>query len=295
MYGSIPPVLPLSARFAPPATYPPFYVTLTTETQVWYNRCFFNSGVLPSYSDTILINNLSLVMAAQSYSSHIIVLYPFVGSLIKHSIVPLRDLISAGIPDNYASNLVDSDCGTNKGVAFNGSNKGLRTGVHTTQLGALVSGGTPHGGLGWFERNFAGASPGLTTVPMGLRSQSNTNRWVLDLRNTSYFFSWGLPANFANVASAASNKHYYGEGSSITLRTLYQDGTSVATNTTSDAPPISFSDADIFLGGDFEGAANAFYKGTCGCAYITDGGLGSTNAAAFHTLLTTYIITATGR
>lgn len=106
---------------------------------------------------------------------------------------------------------------------------------------------------------------------------------------------WGAVANSAGILTGSgTNGHFYAERSSSTSRVIFKNGSTLASNTTSDATSGA-SEQNISVVGIRNGAAQLYWAGRCALAYMTDGTMGSTNAAAFDTLLRTYLFTPTGR
>lgn len=271
---------------------------LQPETQVWYSRIIKNGGTV-SNTDIAIADVLMTQINKASYRAKVTYLLPFIGNVIKASLVPLIDDSCFGIPRNYQGTgavFVDADCGTALGLkGKNGAN--LFIGIRPREIA-----GTNLLGVGYWERNL-NTGGGTTEVCGSYDPTTTSNRvGVLDLRTSGVntFFSCGNVTNRTTGGPVAGNHHYYGEKSSDSLRTLYVDGASSGTpNTTTDTEPQATPFNGYFaLMGCQEWPASTglqYNLGTCGAFYLTPGTLGATDAASFHTLLNTYLITATGR
>lgn len=195
-----------------------------------------------------------------------------------------HNTLSVGTPTNIGP-FANGDHSEATGLNSSGG-KYFNTLIKASQVGA---GG--NGGIAYWELSpdFSGA----TTEVAGSYDNSGGTRFVLDLRSTRKFFSWSNAGNAANINTAAVAGFYYGQRSSATLRELFVDGVSVATNTTSDAASGA-GDRNIILMG-----ANAplllTSKGRCGFFALTDGTLSSGNVADFDYIVRTFLMKPTRR
>lgn len=256
------------------------------EVTTWISRATA-LGATPITADKDILQALSVALAAESYSSHIIWLAPFVGSTIAEHLVPLRDTLAVGaMTNNGSSPFTDADCDTTTGIV-NSTEKNAYLG--TQVAGSAFTNGR-RGGLGFWERNLG---LGTNVEPMGYYT-SGGDRFVLDLRNNMQRFRWGNASGTeAGPGTTATNGHYYGQSTSDTLREIYKDGSSLGTNGTSSSVTNPSSDIVFVMG--CNQATDVPWKGRCAVAYLTDGALTSGNISALHTLLNTYLIAATGR
>ena len=129
---------------------------------------------------------------------------------------------------------------------------------------------------------------------MGSYGSASGTRFVLDLRSNLRSFRWGGPANAPGDTTAAGNGHYYGQRSSATLRELFFNASSLGTNTTSDSASESGLNKIQLLACN-ENGPQLHWNGRCAVAYLTDGTLTSGEVATLHSVLSTYLITPTGR
>lgn len=200
----------------------------------------------------------------------------WLGSDLRSRLTPLIDRLGGGaIPVGIAA----GDVSEASGLTLNGSSY-IRTATTPAMLGT-----SGNGGLGWWEA-VATASGG--EEPMGSSdNRVGDNRYVLDLRSTLVAFRWGNKSNPSTIATARQAAHYYGQRSAATLRTLYRDGTSIATNTTSDdaygaTVPISIGATNY---------AGTYYPwtGRCKLAYMTDGKMSAGDITALHSALSDFV------
>jgi hypothetical protein len=268
-----------------------WYARLNFWTRNWIQLVYLNGGTLRYNEDILLADWLANQLTGPSWASQLIYLLPFIGNNIKAAICPLIDRQGIGIPSNIGP-FVDADCGNAKGLKGDGLSKLLNIGV----LPYWINAGNV--GLIYCERNF-NATGSTTEVffSSNVTTASSDGRFGIRLDGSSEFFSWGAVTNRATTAVSAGNHRYITERSASNSRILYRDGTSVATNTTTDTAPTALLSATplMLLGAQDAGSTQmTFNKGTCGAAGITLGGLGSTNIAALDAILSAFI-TTTGR
>ncbi len=243
--------------------------------------------------------NMIAHMSQRSYWPKILYLYTLVGNNLGASLIPLKYKAAnyAAGPNpsgvdlvNVGSHLSDSDQSLATGVNFNGTNQALdcnqSNSFKMSNLGSSNS-----GGMFCWVKNLA--FTGGTTEVMGMNSNSG-ERYVIDLRASSYFGSWGLVTNDAAVASGATDGFYALERASSTSRILYKNGSSVATNTTLDTA-AGASDRGAYLGGAIYIASSANCKCLLLCAGFDDGTMTAQDETDFYNDLQTYLITPTGR
>lgn len=264
---------------------------LDPETEVWISRARQAGGTF-LYNSVSIADRLIKAIKASSFNSRIKYLLPFLGGNLATAIVPLRDTFGVGIATN--NNFANSDFSQSTGLQGNGSTKYLESGIVPAVLGGL----TNNGGLGWWENNYNSAGNvepiGTYTVVAGPIEQ----RFVIDLRTTVRAFRWGDPGNGAQDGGAASNGHFYGQRSSPTRRTVFFQGSLLASNSTPDTAANS-SQHQIIVCGVASRSGLSYviqpWQGRAACAYMTDGGMTNGEISAFHSLLSSKLISATGR
>lgn len=198
----------------------------------------------------------------------------WLGSDLRSRLTPLIDRLGGGaIPVGIAA----GDVSESSGLTLSGSGY-IRTATTPAMLGT-----SGNGGLGWWEA-VATASGGAE--PMG-SSDNGVNRYVIDLRSTFVAFRWGNTSNLATIATARQAAHYYGQRSAATLRTLYRDGTSIATNTTSDS--ADGNTVPICIGATNYAGTYYPWTGRCKLAYMTDGEMSAGDIAALHSALSDFV------
>lgn len=211
-------------------------------------------------------------------------LMPLLGADLTAARCPLIDIFNIGIAAN--TNFVGGDFNQATGLQGDGATKWLSSGLNLNHPGT-----DDNGGVGYWELGFAGNT--VANEVMGSYNNANTERFLIDLRVTQRNFSWGNAGLRAEVAGTASNSHYYGQRSGPTSRELFENGVSIATNTTSQTA-AGVNQRNALIVGCNENPAVAS-NSRCGCAYITDGTLTPTEVTQLHTLLDTYLMAPTGR
>lgn len=229
---------------------------------------------------------LELVEQLQAWSGYPDFMYclPLLGSNLAAARVPLVDVLNAGIATN--SNFVDGDFSQATGLKGNGVDKLLDLGIKPTQLGA-----SRNCGMGYWE-NQVDRTGSATDCPMGTRDDSGIQN-KLFYGATARGYYCGLAANGALDGTGQGNGHTYGNRSAANLREYYINGALTLSNTTSDAAAPA-NERNFALLAHYN-TAPLFWKGRCACAYLTNGTLTGAEVADLHTLLNTYLITATGR
>lgn len=256
-----------------------------TEVQKWEAAVLANGGTFGANSIT-WATALSNALAAASYSAKVVYLLPLLGSNLAAALVPLRNSLGAAPAGN--TNFVNGDFSEATGLQGDGSSKQIDTHLSPGGLGA-----GNNAGYGYWENNINFGGTGDEAI--GCYNTAATNRYVIGLRNTNRYFAFGSPGNSPSAAGTAINAHYYAQRASAASREIFENGSSIATNTTSDGTSGSTDDTIRVLGSR-EGTFGLFYwKGRCAASYLTDGTLSGADVAAFHTLLSTYLITPTGR
>lgn len=259
-----------------------------TETTLWETRGNALGGSVTTteknYADALVV-----AIKAASYASKIRYLLPFIGAGIAFHRVPLIDVLNVGAASLYGGTpLTDANCDTSTGLVNSTEQSG---GLNTLiQAQSLHPSDSTSGGMGFWERNW-GAGTGVE--PIGCYDASGSDRFVIDLRSTLQRFRWGnATGTQAGPGTTAGSKHYYGQvvGSTNTTE-IYADGSSLGSNGTSNQAGPS---ENIFVMGCNQ-PTDTFWKGRCAVAYLTDGTMSSGDVSAFHTLLNTYLISATGR
>lgn len=247
----------------------------------WIGRIKSNSGSIASESIAIGRNLISAV-SNKSYLRKIIFLYPVLDNLTAARCPILYNGSVGPIAGN--NNFVSGDFGQSTGLQGDGTTKSLDTLVFPGTLGS-----SNNGGLGYGENNisFAGTAP----EPIGCYSNDNTERFVVDLRAAVRSFRWGEPVNGSGDSSLATNGRYYGQRSSATSRELFFNGSSLGTNSTSDAASLSNNRTILLVGSNGRGN----WAGRMTFAYLTDGTMSSGEVSDFDTVLVDYILTPTGR
>lgn len=269
---------------------------LQPETIVWRDRIIKNGGTI-SAADVVTTNTLMWNLNQASYRNKILYLMPFMGTVWKAWIVPLVDDPCYGIGRNTGTTpFGDSDGGTTIGFKGTGAS-GIVTAIQPGNLNGSL------GGVGAYMRALnAGGTATEVVFASNISVASFDGRYGLDLRTsgTNNFFSFGAVGNRTTAGPAlTANHHYYGQKSSNTLRSFWDNGAASGTNnTTNDTAPSTSqttSSFGILITADAASNSYAYSQNTVGCVYFTDGTLASGDISALHTLLTTYLITPTGR
>lgn len=262
----------------------PLYVPpppLHAETIAWRDYAISFGGTFLSTS-IIRANNLIVALNATAYNSKILYMLPFLGGNLATARVPLRRLgglggSGAAIATN--NNFVEADFSEATGLQANGTTKYLDTAITTNMLRP----GTDFGGMGFWERNQQ--SDGQNAC--GARA---TQLWRIyyDTSTPRTLFNW--PSGNPPTYGASGNNHIYLQSFNAALCTGYVNGALVSTQTTNTGSSTGSPNFMVC-------AVDASFLGKvrAGVFYLTDGTMTDAEIAAFHSLLQTYLITATGR
>lgn len=262
------------------------------EVYQWITRVNDNGGGFEADSIDIA-RGLLCQLESTSFYSKIQYLLPLLGTGIGAARAPLIDRLSVGSASNL--NFVDADFSQSTGLQGNGTSKILDLLFTPGQLGL-----NRNAGLGYWELN---AQIGTTATAMGcLSAPTDDQAFRLIPRQDSpprKRFDWGFDENNAVSTSINHNGDFYGQRTSSTSRTLYQNGSQIAINTASDIAS-KVGSATVRLMGDNGGPLTPgpdprFYAGRCGCAYATDGTLTPEEISELHVLLQNFLMVITGR
>ena len=226
-------------------------------------------------------------IAAESFASKILMLYPFLGCNAISSFVPLIDRLGKGLLVNH--NFVDADFTQALGLQGDGSTKYLESRVIPSELGIVT---TNTGGIGWVETNIAAADPVGNVEPIGAYKTDPIipdNRFSMDLRPVLRGFRWGeTPGGIASETEAAIDAHYYGQCEHTALRKFWLNGVKKAESTV--LTDIRNDLAMLLMGCDRGVGGIGPWGGRGFCAYFTDGTLTDLEVAKLHLILTTYLL-----
>ncbi len=257
------------------------------ETGAWVARVRAAGGTFAANSVGIA-DSLFTALADATYLAKLRYFAPLLGGNLAAARVPLIDTLSAGNLVN--SGFGNADFSQTAGLA-GGTGKRMTLPVAPSALGA-----TNNGGLGWWELDAAGGFVG-GDWPIGIVNNLVADgRFLLAISSGSASFRWGANANAAAQTAAQGNGHYYGQRASATDRRLFRAGAQVASNTSSDgANGAGNAPFGVMSLQRLDGAPTLYWGGRCGAMYLTTGVLTAGEAADFHTLLQTHLITPTGR
>lgn len=257
-----------------------------SETIQWYGDALDAGGTITA-STLDLLDDLHAALKATGAWSKFRYVLPLVGGDIEAALTPSLDRSRVGRPTNTGP-FVDSDFSESNGLIGNGTSKQLVIPLQPAELGT-----SSNGGLMFWE--VQGAGGGTTPTSIGINNTAVTASY--DVRaNTSgnRRGAWGGGANAATVAGGPNVGLFHMRRSSATSRTLFQNGASVATNTTNDAASGA-SDADLrVLGDNGVGSGNRFNNGTAGFVACLDGTESDAEAATIYTAIAAFM-TAAGR
>lgn len=255
---------------------------LDAETIVWRDQAIALGGTF--LSDSIaLADALIVAIKATAYSSKIVYLLPLLGGNLATARVPLRQATGSVGPAFCGTfGFVEADFSQATGLQADGSTKYFRTGAQFSMLQPP----NKWGGMGYWERNVAGGT-GLNNYCCGARA---SQLWDLFWDDTTPRQIAGWSTGAVTNLAASGNDHLYSQSKNATDLTLYKNGAAAATTATNNSSPTG--DPEIFVC-----AVDASFLGKtrCGVFYLTDGTMTVPEIAAFHTLLQTYLIGATGR
>jgi hypothetical protein len=264
-------------------------IAMNSKVTTWSNNIATrNAASRPNLKSTWIANNLANAIDAASYGSKIKYLLPFIGPDNIAALEPLIDTLAVGYADNVGGAAFTFSEAT--GMQGDGATKVMDTRITPSQLGT-----SNNGGIGYWENNIA--FDGTTTNISAAFSTDNTNVFGLAVHSTfPALFWWGLQANSATSgSSSATNGHFYGQRSSATSREVFKNGSSLATNTTSDATSGASDRTIAIIGRHLGGGTYSYFHGRCACYYLTDGTMSSGDITALDTLLRDYLFTPTGR
>lgn len=259
--------------------------TENPKVALWASTVTSIGGTYDS-TDLDICRNLVTAIDAATYAAKIVHLLPILGTNVAATRRALINTLGVGATATN-TNFVDADYTRATGLKGNGSNKRFTLAFTPSQLGASNS-----GGMGYWENGIDFTGSG--SEPLGATGAVGNQRFSLDLRSARRFASWGTPANVFDQSSAAVNGHYYLQRSSSTQRDLYLNGSLLGSNTSSDSASGAGDNFVELMAITYPGTTY-YWKGRCACAYFTDGTLTSTEVSDFHSLLSGYLITPTGR
>lgn len=231
----------------------------------------------------VIAANLARTLQTRPYYTKIKYLLPMLGVGMGAAVVPLIDVLKVGAATSVAFS--DGDFGQSTGLQGDGSSKYLNSLIKPSQIGSASN-----GGMGYWENNINLSG---NNEPIGCYSADSSNRYCLDLRNFVQVFRWGAPPNAPTQSSTAVNGHYYGQRTGATDRTLYLNGSLIATNTTSDGAS-GVSDTNMAIVGTLEPTPNP-WPGRCAVAYFTDGTMTADEVANLHSILYSVLMVPTGK
>lgn len=261
-------------------------ITYEAEVVTWMSLVASSSGTLAANSARIA-NDLMVALNAATYRAKIIYLLPLLGSNLAAARCPLIDATNAGIATN--ANFLDADFAQNLGLQGNGVNKSLDLKVKISQLG----GGTNFG-FGFWERAYVAANYHPDIGVTGNVSGGNSLHGIYCTPTQEKFFLQNPTVGTADIAVTVTpaNHHYYAQRASSIDRKLYRNGVQIGANVVNDNLNTTITSA---FNVKLMQLATDFSVGRAGVGYMTDGTMTPTDIAAFHTLLNTYLIVATGR
>jgi len=261
----------------------PVTPTYESETLIAYGKVL-DAGSTWNNAALTLANNfvLGLKSALGASFSKINYLLPFIGPDLAAGLVPLLDPSNAGLPTNIA--FVNGDFSQTTGLTGNGTTKRLVLSLTPNILGAAQNGGYGVDAL----------AIGSTGEPMGCYNAGAGGYFVISFNyGVSTIFYWGNPGNPATQAVAPSAGFYLGQRSAATLRTLYKNGASVATNTTNDTASGGGSPINVMSSKDPDDVPY-FWNGRASLFLTTDGSLTGPEVSALNTVVAAFR-TAAGR
>lgn len=259
-----------------------------SETTIWFNAISAAGGSTTT-TDRTLADALIVALQGKSYNTKVIWLAPWLTNNIKGARMPLRDTRGAGMMNSYGSSpFVDADVGNAVGIQ-NPTEKNAYLGTNIPINWNSANGNKA--GYGWWERNWGNGS---NVEPFGAYNSGNSSRFVLDFRSTFRRGRYGgTTQSEAGPASSMVNDHYYFQYDG-TKTQLYKGGATDGSANTTGPFAGSIDGSELFVMG-VNASPDAPWKGRSGVAYITDGTMSGADISDFHTLLNTYLISATGR
>lgn len=251
------------------------------EVRTWSARVVSAGGGFENNSRTIA-SNFVRALQTKSYGNKVKYLLPMLGVGIAAARVPLIDRLNVGAATN--SNFVDADFSQSTGLKGNGGNKVFNTLIKASDLG----GGTNNAGFGYWARaiNVGGWT-------FGSRPAQGLYGFYLNQNPRELFYYGNGDGSQVDLNSPSTLTGYYCQRASATSRAIYKAGVSIG-STSSSTTDSGSSGANIFLMGiDTSGSFST--DGQCSVAYLTDGTLSASEILDLHNLLSTLLITPTGK
>lgn len=237
-----------------------------------------------------IAGRLALGISQTTYAAKIVYLLPLLGGNLAAALVPLIDSLGAGNATN--SNFVEADFGESVGLTGDGATKSLDTKLRPSDIGR----GSNLGGVGYWcvASNPALSGQGMTTTASGGENYGLQFRTVAgNIRR----FWWGDGSSVTGDTVAPTTAHYYGQRSATNTRELFINGALAVANSTVGVRTSGISDATLWVMAFHKntGGGEQFSAETAAAFYLTDGTMTATEISAFHSLLSSVLISGTGR
>lgn len=259
---------------------------LNTRAILWYASALSDGGN-PTPQMLQQASDLADAIDAWSGAADLRYFLPLIGDDIATALTPLYDRGLRGRPTN--NNFVDADVSNSGGLVGDGSTKAITLPFKPSELGSSNS-----GGIGCWPLTTATTAFGVV-MGMGTNPGSGVQEYLIVVNGTTQSFKWGTSANQASRSDSNRIADFYGQRSSATSRELFENGVSVATDTTSDSASAASTDDIRGMGSNNSVFASpTFWDGACGLFYATNGTLTPTEISELHDILTAFM-TATGR
>jgi len=205
-------------------------VGLDPVTRKWVNAIVTQGGVL-NQGEITIIDGLVKALNASGIGAKMVALYPMMGISENSFGFALYDTGNKG--KAFVEGFTSGDVSLSGGLVGNGSTKSMSTNYKPNELGS-----SNNGGMGWWGMSY---DTGGTTNNVVMGCSNNGGTYYYALRSHPFpqaDILWGLTANGAvtNAGGTYINpSHIYGQRESATLRRVCLNGSTLTTNTTSDA------------------------------------------------------------
>lgn len=261
--------------------------TFDANAQAYIDKVIAEGGTLSSANQTA-INNLYVSLKANSLYTELKYMYPFMGGTANSNGICGINPNTAGYTLTWGGYLTGSAGHTSAGINTTGGGGYGSLAVNTATIHSSVNSVT----LGAYISTATTNDEGFVIAKTS-DSVNASQRYQMNIPYDSNVVYTGIGlAQFATYDNgAAPTGRWYGSRTSSTSLTLYKNGSSVATNTTTNTGALSAAPPQLFSA-DNSTTVNLF-TGVCGFIFAGNGFSGA-QVSTFDGILSTFL-TAIGR
>jgi hypothetical protein len=246
----------------------------------WQARVVANGGTV-SATTMNAVKALCVSLVQAGLRDRFFRLGIFAGDNLSAALVPLyrgpsRTGTQYGGTTDTNVNFVSGDyseTGASGGLTSAVANRYLNTGLAPSALPSVLTGHMS------YYRSTGSQAGSFTYLTMGTADGSSLYR--MDERSSGQFGFWGLTASATNAVANAGGQRIVSRTGPTSL-TLYSNGTSVATNTTSVTPTSHSRNWFVFTSSDGASPNASYFLGTLR-SYSIGAELTGSQASAFYT------------